>query len=75
VNGWRTTAGHTGSGLRRSIMIARVIARYGVGATPGEPIYEQTCADVLASGGSDERVATKAARAEPESPSGRKRHG
>jgi gas vesicle protein GvpN len=53
VHRWRTTSGHVGSTLRRSIMIARVLALTEVRAIAGDPVFEQTCADVLANGGSD----------------------
>jgi gas vesicle protein GvpN len=53
VHRWKTASGHVGSTLRRSIMIARVLALSDVRAISGEPVFEQTCADVLANGGSD----------------------
>jgi gas vesicle protein GvpN len=53
VHRWRDESGHVGSTLRRSIMIAKVLAISGGHAIPGEPAFEQTCADVLVNGGSD----------------------
>lgn len=35
--------------VRSAIMIARVVAQQGAAACPGDPVFEQTCQDVLSS--------------------------
>jgi gas vesicle protein GvpN len=63
VHDWRAASKHVGSTLRRSIMIGRVLALRDAHATPGDPIFEQTCIDVLVNGGSDNAGQPKAAPA------------
>lgn len=62
VRGWRSTSGHAGSTLRRSIMIARVLALSGARAKAGEPSFEQTCTDVLVNGRAERNGQVKRGR-------------
>ncbi len=68
VHEWRSTSGHVGSTLRRSIMIARVLALSETRATTGDPIFEQTCTDVLVNGGSDRNGQAKRERRDTRKP-------
>jgi gas vesicle protein GvpN len=59
VHRWRQNTGNSGSSLRRSIMIGKVLAASDGHATPGDTLFEQTCADVLASGAASKPASAK----------------